>query len=125
MTPRDERGGHGEREVARRTGLRQHGDLGHDEQRQQRGWADRQKPAAAEQRIDGERQEAGIQSDLRRQTGQQRVGHGLGDEQGRHDHAREGIAPQVLALVVREPVQGRHQRVSHGAVVAHPQEMPV
>ena len=107
IAPTDERGGGGEREVTCGAGLRQFADASGDEQRDHRDRPDRHKPAAAEQRIDRERQQARIQSDLRRQPGEQRVSHALRDEQRGDDHARERVAGQMPALVTRKPVQRR------------------
>ena len=71
------------------------GEFGRDQNREGRRRADAQHARGSEQRIDGHRDEGGIEPDADRQAGDGGVGHGLGEHDGcRRDASNDIGAPR-------------------------------
>ncbi len=65
--------------------------------------ADRQLPGRAEQCVDQDRDGGGVQTNGRWQTGQEGVGHGLGDQHRPDGEPGQEVAAQVASLVAGGP----------------------
>jgi hypothetical protein len=61
--------------------------------------------AAAEQRVQQRRHDAGVQAHHRRQPGHQRIRHALRDHHHRHDQAGADVARQLGTPVLLQPLQ--------------------
>ncbi len=81
-------------------------DRGGGHQRDHRHRPDRERAAGAEDRVGDERQDRGVEADLRRQPGQQRVGERLRDQHDRDDHRGDEVAGQRGAANSSGPSRG-------------------
>ena len=111
----DQRGEGGRRRYELRRIAVRHGqtELRAGQDRQCGGGADAQHPRRAEQRVDHHRDERGIKADGNRQTGNRRVGHGLGKnnragcQAGDHVEAQCGRAGLACLCVCRMLIHAR------------------
>ena len=76
-------------------GAGQRDDRGGDERADRRVGADDQDAAGAEQEVDDQRDQRRVQAGDRRQPGELRVAHALGDEQGGEHDPGEQVAAQA------------------------------
>ena len=81
------------------------------------GGADAQGPRGAEGRVDDHGHERRVEPDLDGQSGDGRVGHGLGDDHGGGGQARQHVRFQPGPLVPRDPGGGRDHGSPHGGTL--------
>ena len=81
-------------------------DGGRGHQAGHRHRADRQRARGAEDRIEHQRRHRGIEPDLRRQPGQQRIGQRLRDQHDRDDHRHDQVVGERLARCIAPPSPG-------------------
>jgi hypothetical protein len=83
------------------------GDRRGDHQRDRGGRTDRELTRASEKRITDAAAQVAVDADLRRQTGQRRIGERHRDRIGSECHARDGVLRQPFGVILGQPADGR------------------